>query len=90
MRELTKPYTLIVTIGYGIGEAGNRYDICHVQQIRNHKVAQPEHTHDRTGYYWKSLKALLRDDYTGCWDKDCHLIIYQTDDFAQVNGVYYD
>lgn len=90
MKELTRPYILRVSVGFGITYAGERYDICKVEQVRNSKVAQPLNAYDRTGYYWKSLKTLIRDDFTGCWDKDCHLCIYNTNDFSRREGVLYD
>ena len=90
MKELTRPYILRVTIGYGIGEAGRRYDICKVEQIRNHKVAQPINTFDRSGYYHKSVRLLILDDFIGCWDSECHLCIYNTDDFTHANGILID
>ena len=90
MKELTRPYILRVTVGFGIRDTGERYDICKVEQVRNRKVAQPTKVYDRTGYYWKSLKALIRDDFTGYWDKDCHLFVYNTNDFTYCEGILYD
>ena len=90
MKELTRPYILRVTVGYGIGEAGSRYTICKVEQIRNHKVAQPKDTHDRSGYYNKSLRLLIQDDFTNCWDMECHLCIYNASDFGFNEGILYD
>lgn len=90
MKELTRPYILRVTVGYGIGEAGRKYDICRVEQIRNRKVAQPLNTYNRSGYYHKSLRLLIQDDFVDCWDKECHLCIYNTNDFTFSEGILYD
>ena len=90
MKELTRPYILRVTIGYGIGEAGRRYDICKVEQVRNHKATQPLNTYDRSGFYHKSIRLLILSDFIGCWDSECHLCIYNADDFTHTDGILID
>ena len=90
MKKLTRPYILRVTVGYGISEVGRMYDICKVEQIRNRKVAQPLNTYDRSGYYHKSLSLLIQDDFNGCWDRECHLYIYNANDFTHKGGILHD
>ena len=85
-----RPFTLRVTVGYGIHSSGVKYDICKVEQIPNKDVLQPYCHHDRSGYYHKTLYALLRDDYTDNWQDTCHLIVYKPDDFTFSGGIKYD
>ena len=85
-----RPYSLRVVVGYGVSQYGVRYDICKVEQVTNKDVLQPHCHYDRSGYYHKSLYALLRDDYLNNWQDTCHLIIYQPDDFTFARGVKYD
>ena len=90
MKKLTRPYILRVTVGYGISKAGKRYDVCKVEQIRNPKVAQPLNTYNRSGYYHKSLRLLIQDDFNNGWNKECHMYIYNADDFAFSEGILHD
>ena len=90
MNELTRPYILRVTVGYGISETGRRYEICKVEQRRNPKVAKPLNTYNRSGYYHKPLRLLIQDDFDNGWDRECHLFIYNANDFEYKEGILYE
>ena len=90
MKELTRPYILRVTVGYAKNSNGTRHDVCKVEQTPNRETDQPLNAFDRSGYYHVPLMVFIRDNFTGLWDRECHLCIYDTNDFTFSEGILYD
>lgn len=80
-----KPFILKVQTGYVKTTDGKRYEICKVEQVPNKDVPQPIFEHDRSGFYYKSFLALMRDDFP-VWQDVCRIIKYDAQDFSECDG----